>query len=405
MGLRIGVAGCGAFGPGFASLFKAHPLVESVAVADLIEKRAIDTANNYGIDRIYRSLEEMVKSKDIDTIAIFTQRQLHGKHALLALENGKHVYSAVPMTSDIDDIPAIINTAEKNGLIYMTGETSYYYPCTIYCRKQYKAGTFGKIVFGEAQYYHDMQHFYESFKRSGGVNWKQIAGFPPMYYPTHSVSMIVGVTGERAEKVSCFGYKDDHDDNIFRAGENIWDNEFSNEYALMKMSDGSTARINECRRIGRFGADSVYMSIFGTLASYEQNALSNALTTIDGKGNIDLTKMLKCKNIDVDIDHDIDARYKDEFYYQGVSEVHDIGRLPKEFIGMHNGHSGSHQFLVDDFVKAVTQLRLPPNNAWNAAKYCAPGLIAHESAKKDGEVLNIPDFGSPDKKYQFITLS
>lgn len=404
MGLKIGVAGCGAFGPGFASLFKAHPLVESVAVADLIKERAVDVAKKYGIDKIYNSLEEMVKSKDIDTIAIFTQRQLHGKHALLALENGKHVYSAVPMTSDIEDIPKIINTAEKNGLIYMTGETSYYYPSTIYCREEFNKGTFGKFVYGEAQYYHDMLHFYESFKRSGGDDWKRIAGFPPMYYPTHSVSMIVGVTGERVEKVSCFGYKDNHSDDVFGIGKNNWDNEFSNEYALMKMSDGATARINECRRIGRRGGHSVYMSFFGTLASYEQNAISDALTTLDGEGNKDLTELLKCKNIDVDINHNIDEHYKDEFYYQGVSDVHDITRLPKEFLGMHNGHYGSHQFLVDDFVKAVTQHRLPPNNAWNAAKYCAPGLIAHESAKKDGEVLKVPDFGTPNNSYQYIKL-
>jgi len=38
---------------------------------------------------------------------------------------------------------------------------------------------------------------------------------------------------------------------------------------------------------------------------------------------------------------------------------------------------------------------LPPNHIWAAARYCAPGIVAHESARRDGERLPIPDFGDP----------
>ncbi|MFH1902501.1 MAG: gfo/Idh/MocA family oxidoreductase, partial [Candidatus Omnitrophota bacterium] len=55
----------------------------------------------------------------------------------------------------------------------------------------------------------------------------------------------------------------------------------------------------------------------------------------------------------------------------------------------------SHQFLVDDFVKACVSGRQPPNNVWMASRYLVPGLIAHESAKQGGVLLEIPDFGEP----------
>ena len=71
-----------------------------------------------------------------------------------------------------------------------------------------------------------------------------------------------------------------------------------------------------------------------------------------------------------------------------------ISPNPAEFVGMRNGHHGSHQFLVDDFLKACTTDTLPPVNVWTAAKYCAPGIVAHESAKREGERLSIPDLGS-----------
>ena len=35
----------------------------------------------------------------------------------------------------------------------------------------------------------------------------------------------------------------------------------------------------------------------------------------------------------------------------------------------------------------------PPNNVWMAARYCVPGLIAHESARQGGVLLEVPDFG------------
>ncbi len=75
--------------------------------------------------------------------------------------------------------------------------------------------------------------------------------------------------------------------------------------------------------------------------------------------------------------------------------MHDdlTGRLPAEFDFAPNGHEGSHQLLVDDFVTAVNDGVLPPVNAWQAARYTLPGLIAFESAKRDGERLTIPDQG------------
>ncbi|MDA0841575.1 MAG: hypothetical protein O2857_27760, partial [Planctomycetota bacterium] len=77
-----------------------------------------------------------------------------------------------------------------------------------------------------------------------------------------------------------------------------------------------------------------------------------------------------------------------------ASAVHPVERLPKEFIGLSNGHSGSHQFLVDDFVRACEEGRHPEmNHVWDAARYAIPGIIAHESAEKGGELLQVPDLG------------
>jgi len=49
MGFKMGVAGCGSFGNCFVPLFKAHPLVDEVVIADLVPERVEEFSNKYGI--------------------------------------------------------------------------------------------------------------------------------------------------------------------------------------------------------------------------------------------------------------------------------------------------------------------------------------------------------------------
>ena len=89
-------------------------------------------------------------------------------------------------------------------------------------------------------------------------------------------------------------------------------------------------------------------------------------------------------------------------FHSGTAPVHSVNRLPDVFRGMPNGHQGAHQFLVDDFVKAVATGTLPPNHVWAAARYCVPGLVAHQSSERNGEMLDVPDFGDPPSDWELL---
>lgn len=405
MKIKIGVAGCGAFASQFVPLFRDHPLVEKVAVCDIIPERADKYAEMYDIKDVYYSYEDMLKS-DVNCIAVFSQRHLHGPMTLAALDAGKHVAVAVPIASSLEDINKIVEKVQSTGLTYATFETSYYYASTIFCRKKFKDGHMGKFVYGEARYCHDMDHFYASFQRSGGENWKQVAGIPPMYYPTHSVSMITSVTGAKVNKVSCSGFVDNHEDGIFVKGANLWGNVFSNQTALMHTSDGGCCVINEFRRIGSSkDKNSVYQSLFGTEGVYEQGATGCSWSERRNGICEDITALLNCcdsKSGDLNFREDnLSESLKSDFVTR-EAQLHNKARLPEIFSTHRNGHFGSHQFLVDDFVKAVLADKLPPNHVWAAAGYCAPGLVAHESAKKDGLLMAVPDFGCPSQGKAFL---
>lgn len=389
MGIRLGIIGAGAFAQEFIPLFKAHPLVDQVVLCDHNAEKLAEVSQRFNISETLPGLDEACDS-DLDAIAIFTQNWLHGPQAVQGLLAGKHVYSAVPSGISLDEMQDIIDAVTDTGNVYMLGETSYYYPDAIFCRQKLAEGAFGKIVYAEAEYLHDWDHgMYDVMKWRGGDNWLNTAGHPPMFYPTHSVGMVLSVTGAHFTHVSCQGFVDEHEDGIYKPNVNQWDNRFSNQAALFKASDGSSCRINEFRRVGHPGCER--MSIWGTDASYEHNMAGYMWVTKDRKTCQRLDDLLTCKKATKEATGGMEKIGAEA--HLDVSGVHPIGRLPDEFRGMTNGHAGSHQFLVDDFVKAANTGIQPPINAWQAARYLIPGLIAHESSLRNGELLEIPDFG------------
>lgn len=164
-------------------------------------------------------------------------------------------------------------------------------------------------------------------------------------------------------------------------------------------------RFNEFRRVGWGGKRSVYLSMYGTEGCYEEHAGSSSWTSIQ-RGHVeDVSALLDCgQSIPVpNEEKHLHEALQDDFF-TGVSPIHPVSRLPKTFAGLKNGHFGSHHFLVDDFVKACVTGKQPPNHAWAAARYCIPGLIAHESALREGEMLPIPDLGDMPSSFELLDL-
>lgn len=393
--LSIAVIGCGAFAKHFVPLFQAHPAVEKVFVCDLDKSRAEDYSAKFGVE-IIPSFEEVLKRKDVTAVAIFTQRHTHGPLAIAALNAGKDVYSAVPMASSVEDCEGIIEAVKRSGRVYMMGETCVYYPCSMYCREAYARGEFGNFVYAEAQYHHDLSHFSLDFQAD-----RPHSAVPPFFYPTHSTAMVLNAVGDHVKSVSALGYIDREINTPYAAGENPWNNIFSNEFSMMRLSGGGTARINECRRIG-YKAPSSYISAFyGTKGAYQFNHASHYVTSLVA-GGVNFKDVSEYVNpmamtehrTDETFDFDV-ANHKYQWCDFSPIQMEEAKRLPQTFLDAPkiNGHMASHQFLIDDFCRAASEGTLPYVNAYRAARFTVPGLIAHESAKKDGLPMDVPDFG------------
>ncbi len=392
--VKIGIIGTGQFAGAFAHLFNIHPDVSAVYATDLIPERAHELVQRTKINGVMATVDEMLES-DVDAVVVMTQRWLHHETVMRALRAGKHVYSAVPMAVTVEEISDIVGAVRDLGLCYMMGETSYYNSSVVYARGRVQAGDFGRMFYAEGDYVHDMEHgFYAAYQYSGGDSWKSTASFPPMLYPTHSIGGVIGAWDTHAVSVSALGIHDEEQDGVFDTTVSLWGNDYSNMSALFEMADGGVMRTNEFRRVGHPGwANESRFRFYGTKAVMEQHSQSATFATSDSI--VDIWPDVWCgptrhgRQAEV---ADLDPALLHSFQ-SGHARAHDTTRLPKAYEGEPNGHQGSHQFLTDDFVRAVRDGRQPIINAWQAARMTLPGVIALESARRGGERLPIPDFG------------
>lgn len=233
--IKVGISGFGLckFGAGFG--FQDHPNVEVVAVSDVIPERCDGLAKACRCDKKYPSHEKMVEDDNIEAVFIATDAPSHAKLAILSLNKGKHVASAVPAVyGSVDDGHKLFETVKKTGLNYMMFETSCYRDDLYAMNKLYKAGKFGNLVYSEGEYYHYMPTPLGSYK-----GWR--IGLPPQLYPTHSNAYYCGVTDGNFTEVTCLGMPSILDQ--FQPQNNVYKNPFGTEVALFKTSEGGMSRM------------------------------------------------------------------------------------------------------------------------------------------------------------------
>ena len=337
--IRVGIAGYGFCRFGATWGFQDHPNVEVVAVTDLIPDRCAGLAKACRCAQTYPSCEEMIKDKRVEAVFIATDAPSHARLAVAALERGKHVASAVPAVfGSLEDAERLFEAVKKSGLKYMMLETSCGHADLWALRQRYEAGALGKIIYSEGEYYHyfssPLAGYNPKTKNVDTEGWRK--GLPPQWYPTHSNAYYIGVTGGSFTEVSCLGMPSivPH----LRAENNAYRNPFGSEIALFRTSEGGMSRMAVCWDLPAAGGEQG--RVYGQ--KNEPGSVSTARPP-----------------------------------------------LPP---GMGEGTHGGGNHLTCDFVDAILRNRKPLVDVAQALNMTVAGIVAHQSALKDGERMKIPHY-------------
>jgi predicted dehydrogenase len=121
--VRVGVIGYGYWGPNIVRNISSLDNAHLVAICDQNPAALQRAGRLYPGVKMTADASEVLKSPDIDVIAVVTPVWTHFELAKTALENGKHVFVEKPFTSTSQQAEELIELAAKKNLKIMVDHT------------------------------------------------------------------------------------------------------------------------------------------------------------------------------------------------------------------------------------------------------------------------------------------
>lgn len=350
MAHRVGLVGL-KMAHGFVDVFNELPDTCVAALCDTDSELLQEIGTKTGISQCYQEFDDMIGSADIDMVVLATPIQVHGPHAIAALQAGKHVLCQYIAANDPGEAAKLIDAAAGSGKKYMTIETDCYERRNMVMSALAKQGVFGELTMGRGYYVHDTKELTRD--SDGNLTWrghlrnKSLSGPSPA---VHTSLPLLQVFGERVTEVYSYGPG-------------------PRTLPEFKMSD----RITTVAKLesGRF-VDFVF-----DVSSWRPHKFGYELQGTEGYFDIDHAGIVK------------DGK---------LSDAKDLDTLIAEFelsevIVDSGGHQSSWTAIIGKFVKAVDNNTDPPQDLWDALHMTAIGWAANESMMS-GQPAQVMQFGA-----------
>jgi predicted dehydrogenase len=145
--LRIGVIGYGYWGPNIARNLQGLDNAQLAMVCDKSEPALKRAARACPQVHLTTDFSEVLRSPDVDAVAVVTPVWTHYELAKAALENGKHVFVEKPFTSSVRQAEELIELAAKRNLQIMVDHTFLFSGAVRKIREIVDAGTLGPLYY------------------------------------------------------------------------------------------------------------------------------------------------------------------------------------------------------------------------------------------------------------------
>ncbi len=188
--IKVGLVGCGYWGPNLARQFQQLGDAQLVALCDLCPDRLALMGRAHPQARLTQNFADLLTA-DVDAIAIATPAHSHYPLVKQALEANKHVLVEKPLAATLDEAQALVNLANIYGQVLMVGHTFEYSPAVEKVREIMASGELGSI-----QYIDSVRVNLGLLRPDVNVIWD---------LAVHDVSILNYILGESALQVSTMG--------------------------------------------------------------------------------------------------------------------------------------------------------------------------------------------------------
>lgn len=145
--INVGVIGYGYWGPNVARNFHSVSSIKLTAISDSSGKRLGLAQSHYPFIKAWSDPMELIRSLDVDVVAIVTPVFTHYEMARAALLAGKHVFVEKPFTSTSAQAEALIDLAARKGLKIMVDHTFLFTGAVKKIKEEIDSGRLGRLLF------------------------------------------------------------------------------------------------------------------------------------------------------------------------------------------------------------------------------------------------------------------
>ena len=376
--LRVAIVGL-EFGSEFIPIYQAHPDAEMYAICQRTREKLDEVGDAHGVDVRYTDFDELLADPAVDVVHINTPLQIHADQVVAALQAGKHVGCTIPMATSVEDCKRIVDAQRESGRVYMMMETVVYSREFLHLQDLYRRGELGKLQFLRSSHHQDM------------TGWPDYwDGMPPMHNATHAVSPTLALARHEAAWVQCLSSGTIHD--------RMHDN-YGSPYAIesahvrFKDSDVGAEVTRHLWAVARQYRES--FDVYGAIRSFEW-------TQVEGRAH---TMHLGEDPSDVEVPDFAHLLPEEIQAFTQAGVYTDEGDSAHRSFVQGGGHGGSHPHLAHQLLEAVRGRGEGYPNAVQAANITCTGLLAHESALRGGEQLELPEWTlTPGNEPQLVAL-
>ena len=145
--VKLGVIGYGYWGPNIVRNFSSHQDCTVTAVCDNNPVALARVLTQYPNIRLMTNADDIVRSPEIDAVAIVTPVSYHYELAKKALENGKHVFVEKPFTATSAQADELVELAERMNLQIMVDHTFLFTGAVRKIKQLVDDGTLGPLYY------------------------------------------------------------------------------------------------------------------------------------------------------------------------------------------------------------------------------------------------------------------
>ena len=154
---------------------------EIYAVCNVRLAGAQQYAEEFGVQKVYGSPDEMFADENVDIVYIATPHNQHYEAMLKALKAGKHVFCEKSITVNSRQLEECAALAEEKGLIICDGTTLLHMPLYKKLRQIIEEGAIGdvkmvQVNFGSCKEYDVNNRFFSKELAGGAAETRRCGG-------------------------------------------------------------------------------------------------------------------------------------------------------------------------------------------------------------------------------------